>query len=37
VEGEWHDTLLEPVFEDGRILRRFTLDEVRGNAAKGLV
>jgi nicotinamide phosphoribosyltransferase len=29
------DDLLAPVFEDGRVLRTFTLDEVRANAARG--
>jgi len=30
------DDLLVPVYEDGRVLKRYTLDEVRANAAAGL-
>lgn len=37
VEGEQPDDLLEPVFENGAILRRFTLEEVRRNAARELL
>jgi nicotinamide phosphoribosyltransferase len=37
VEGEQPDDLLEPVFENGEILRRFTLEEVRRNAARELL
>lgn len=37
VEGEPKDDLLVPVFENGQVLRRYTLDEVRANAMKGLV
>ena len=36
VEGEQKDSLLEPVFENGKILRTFTLEEVRATALAGL-
>ena len=36
VEGVRKDDLLVPVFEDGKILRRFTLEEVRATSMKGL-
>jgi nicotinamide phosphoribosyltransferase len=29
------DDLLVPVYENGKVLRRYTLDEVRANAARG--
>jgi nicotinamide phosphoribosyltransferase len=32
VAGELHDSLLETVFENGKVLRRTTLDEVRARA-----
>jgi nicotinamide phosphoribosyltransferase len=42
--GQWtttraprNDDLLVPVFEDGRVLRTYTLEEVRRNAMKALV
>jgi nicotinamide phosphoribosyltransferase len=37
VEGERKDDLLVPVFEDGKILKSYTLDEVRTNSMKTLV
>jgi nicotinamide phosphoribosyltransferase len=37
VEGERKDDLLVPVFEDGKVLVSYTLDEVRTNAMRGLV
>lgn len=37
VEGEQPDDLLVPVFENGEILRRYPLEEVRGNAARELL
>ncbi len=36
VEGGRKDDLLEPVFEDGKILRQQTFEEVRANASRGL-
>ncbi len=36
VEGELPGSLLQPVFENGRVLRRTTLAEVRERAARGL-
>ncbi|HYP98504.1 MAG TPA: nicotinate phosphoribosyltransferase [Polyangiaceae bacterium] len=37
VEGEQADDLLKPVFENGEILQRFTFEQVRKNAARGLL
>lgn len=34
VEGEQPDDLLKPVYENGEILKRFTFEEVRKNAAR---
>jgi nicotinamide phosphoribosyltransferase len=34
--GPREDDLLVPVFEDGRVLRTWTMDEVRANAARSL-
>jgi nicotinamide phosphoribosyltransferase len=34
VEGELPETMLAPVFENGEILKTFTLDEVRKNAGR---
>ncbi len=36
IEGERKDDLLATVFEDGKILKRFTLDEVRAASMKDL-
>jgi nicotinamide phosphoribosyltransferase len=37
VRGPRKDDLLVPVFANGRVLRTYTLDEVRANAMRGLV
>jgi hypothetical protein len=37
IDGERSDDCLETVFENGSIVRRFTLDEVRANARKALL
>jgi nicotinamide phosphoribosyltransferase len=37
VEGERLNSLLVPVFENGQVVKRYTLDEVRNNAMKGLI
>jgi len=37
VRGPREDDALIPVYENGRILRRFTLDEVRSTALRGLL
>lgn len=37
VRGPRNDDRLVPVYEDGKVLKVYTLDEVRANAMKGLV
>jgi hypothetical protein len=37
VRGPRNDDKLVPVFEDGRVLRTYTLDEVRRTAMRSLV
>lgn len=36
VRGPRKDDLLVPVYEDGRVLKTYTLDEIRAEAARGL-
>ena len=36
VRGPRHDDALVPVFEDGRVLRTYSLNEVRHNAMRSL-
>lgn len=37
VEGDRKDDILVPVFENGKILKEYTLDEVRATSMKGLI